>query len=35
KRAKDTASAAQLLTMLLLAILWVLALWRDYLVNWF
>lgn len=35
KRAKDTASAAQLLTMLLLAILWLLALWRDYLVNWF
>lgn len=35
KRAKDTASAAQLLTMVLLAILWVLAFWRDYLVNWF
>lgn len=35
KRAKDTASAAQLLTMLLLVVLWSLALWRDYLVNWF
>ena len=35
KRAKDTASAAQLLTMLLLAVLWSMALWRDYFVNWF
>ncbi|WP_239324443.1 diacylglycerol kinase [Snodgrassella gandavensis] len=35
KRAKDTASAAQLLALLLLAILWLLALWRDYLINWF
>lgn len=35
KRAKDTASAAQLLTMLLLAVLWSMALWSDYFVNWF
>jgi diacylglycerol kinase (ATP) len=35
KRAKDTASAAQLLTMLLLIILWSLALWHDNPLNWF
>ena len=30
KRAKDVGSAAQMLALLLLAILWVMALWRDY-----
>lgn len=30
KRAKDTASAAQMLSLLLLAVLWTMALWRDY-----
>ena len=35
KRAKDTASAAQTLALTLLAALWLLALWRDYVAVWF
>ncbi len=35
KRAKDVGSAAQLLAMTLLALMWFLALWRDYGANWF
>ena len=35
KRAKDTASAAQTLALLLLASLWLMALWRDYVSFWF
>lgn len=30
KRAKDTASAAQMLSLLLLAVLWIMALWHNY-----
>lgn len=35
KRAKDTASAAQMLSLLLLAVVWIMALWREYGWNWF
>ncbi|EGV35961.1 diacylglycerol kinase [Neisseria weaveri] len=35
KRAKDAASAAQLLASVLLAVLWLLALWREYGLNLF
>ena len=35
KRAKDVGSAAQALALLLLAILWFMALWRDYGLNLF
>lgn len=35
KRAKDTASAAQTLALTLLSVLWLFALWRDYVSMWF
>ena len=35
KRAKDTGSAAQTLALTLLALLWLVALWRDYVAMWF
>lgn len=35
KRAKDTGSAAQTLALTLLAVLWLMALWRDYVSFWF
>ncbi|AUZ04812.1 MULTISPECIES: diacylglycerol kinase [Vitreoscilla] len=35
KRAKDTGSAAQTLALLLLACVWTMALWRDYVSFWF
>ena len=35
KRAKDTGSAAQTLALTLLAVLWLVALWRDYVATWF
>ena len=35
KRAKDVCSAAQGLALLLLALLWLLALWREYDINVF
>ena len=35
KRAKDVGSAAQMLALLMLAILWAMALWRDYGFNLF
>lgn len=35
KRAKDTGSAAQTLALTLLGLLWLMALWRDYVVFWF
>ena len=35
KRAKDTGSAAQTLSLTLLAVLWLVALWRDYVATWF
>lgn len=35
KRAKDVGSAAQLMALLLLGIMWILALWRDYGFNFF
>lgn len=34
KRAKDTASAAQLVAITLLVILWLMALWHDYFTYW-
>lgn len=35
KRAKDAASAAQMLALLLLAVLWFIAVWREYGLNLF
>lgn len=35
KKAKDTASAAQLITMTLTVILWAMALWHTYACHWF
>lgn len=35
KRAKDTGSAAQTMALTLLALLWFVALWRDYVSFWF
>ena len=35
KRAKDVGSVAQMLALLMLAILWAMALWRDYGFNLF
>ena len=35
KRAKDAASAAQMLALLLLAVLWFIAVWREYRLNLF
>lgn len=35
KRAKDAGSAAQMLALVLLAVLWLMALWREYGLNLF
>lgn len=35
KRAKDAGSAAQMLALLLLAVLWLMAVWREYGLNLF
>lgn len=35
KRAKDVGSAAQLLAMVLLGVMWLMAVWRDYGLNVF
>ena len=35
KRAKDVGSAAQFLGLTLLALMWLMALWRDYGLNLF
>lgn len=35
KRAKDAGSAAQMLALVLLAVLWAMALWREYGLNLF
>lgn len=35
KRAKDAGSAAQMLALLLLALLWLMSLWREYGLNLF